>query len=600
MARDDARDARRRPMVPGTGGARGAGARVGIVALLAAAALACRGPSGRGCGRPACDPCGGVRAPVPVAAPAPDGDSSLPSRPDEEELLALTDGLLRVASPSPDPAQVERARELASRVEAAGRLRPVIDRFLARLTAGSPVWSQRAKHADRVVGFVRAQLCLRGRGPSCGGLRTEPFDVMARRHEAILSGSAVPRGERTLGHPGVLAELEARGGAPYVAAEDVEVLIDGPASWRRRVAMLEGAKERVSCLTWAFYDDTTGWDGVSRLVAAAKRGVRVRVCVDAQVAEGATYAAPVRWLVERARSDGALPLEVVAWRDPARPFDGQHRKILVVDGRDAVLGGMNFGDAYSHLPRSAEFEAKATAPAGPGWRDTDVHVGGGAAVEAERVFARVWNGQVASRGLPLAPMAVPAAPVSAPVGGEGTRAAVIEQLPGRDERILLSWLTAIDAARTSVDVTNAYLVRIPSMQAALLAASRRGVRVRVLTNSEESLDEPILASAILSTAGELADGGVEVHLRKGSTLHAKTLGVDDAFCSVGSFNLHPRSVRLEGEVTVNLLGPAPAAALRAAFERDLEASTLVRSSKDLVLPDDPLGRLAAVLFPDLL
>ncbi len=317
------------------------------------------------------------------------------------------------------------------------------------------------------------------------------------------------------------------------------MLIDGPASWRRRIAMIEGAKERISCLSWAFYDDTTGWDAARRLVAAAQRGVQVRVCVDAQVAEGATYAAPVRWMLEQEKASGALPLEVVAWRDPVRPFDGQHRKILVVDGRSAVLGGMNFGDAYSHLPRSAEFEAKATAPAGPGWRDTDVHVGGAAAVEAERVFARVWNGQIASRGLRTPPMPAPTAPARAEAASGGVRAAVIEQLPGRDERILLSWLTAIDAATTSVEVTNAYLVRIPSVQAALLSAAKRGVRVRVLTNSLESLDEPILATAILTTVGELADGGVEVHLRKGSTLHAKTLVVDDTFSSVGSFNLHP-------------------------------------------------------------
>ena len=584
--RGDGRGRTRRAL--GMGGARGAGARVGVVGLLAATVLACRGPLGGGCGGDPCEPCEPCARPA-VVAPAPDAPVAL--RPDEAELLALVDGLFRVASPAFDPEQVARAKDLVANVEAAGRLRAVIDRFLARATAGSPVWSQRAKHADRVVGFIRAQLCLQGRLPACRGIAPEPFADMARRHEALLAGSGVPRAERTLAHPGVESELGDRGGAPFVAAEDVEVLIDGPASWRRRIAMLEGAKERISCLTWAFYDDTTGWDGARRLVAAAKRGVRVRVCVDAQVAEGSLYAAPVRWLVAQAAS-GALPLEIVAWRDPARPFDGQHRKILVVDGRAAVLGGMNFGDAYSHLPRSAEFEAKATAPAGPGWRDTDLHVGGDAAVEAERVFAWVWNEQIATRKLPLAPMDVRTAPARAEAAAEGVRAAVVEQRPDRGERtILLSWLTAIDAAATSVEVTNAYLVRIPSVQAALLAAAKRGVRVRVLTNSEESLDEPILATAILTTVGELVDGGVEVHLRKGSTLHAKTLVVDDTFCSVGSFNLlRARTSRGRGDRQPPREGPRRRAAGRLrAGSRGVDPRALVEGPGPPRRPPRPPG-----------
>ncbi len=201
----------------GMRGAAGAGARAAIVAGLAATVLACRAPSERGgCGAPRCgpcapfDPCGDVPGGAYGAAPA--GAASPVPRPDEEELLALAEGLVRGASPSPDAAQVDRAKALVAQVEAAGRLRPVIDRFLARATAGSPVWSQRAKHADRVVGFIRAQLCLKGRLTACVGASTEPFEEMARRHEATLAGSAVPRAERTLSHPGVLAELEARGG----------------------------------------------------------------------------------------------------------------------------------------------------------------------------------------------------------------------------------------------------------------------------------------------------------------------------------------------------------------------------------------------------
>jgi cardiolipin synthase len=176
----------------------------------------------------------------------------------------------------------------------------------------------------------------------------------------------------------------------------------------------------------------------------------------------------------------------------------------------------------------------------------------------------------------------------------------VDQSPGGREEVLLSILKAFDGARRTIDVENAYYVRIPSVEAALVAAVRRGVRVRLLTNSPGSLDEPILSYAIVASAGALADAGGEVWLRRGTTLHSKFLVVDGRFAQVGSFNLHPRSHRLEGEAVVNVVDEGFAQELTAAFEADLGNAARMTSSTDVPLPTDPLGRIGWTWFPDLL
>jgi cardiolipin synthase len=228
------------------------------------------------------------------------------------------------------------------------------------------------------------------------------------------------------------------------------------------------------------------------------------------------------------------------------------------------------------------------------WRDTDLLVRGPVVAEAERLFARL--GPSSARTPPP-----PRAAVESPTPSRtGRRAAIVDHVPGDDDPILASLLKAIDGARRSVELENAYVIRPPGLVKACADAVARGVRVRLLTNSLESLDEAILGYAVLRTAHEFAASGVEVYVKQGDTLHSKFALVDGEFAQLGSYNLHPRSRHLEGEVVVNLLDPSAVAALRAAFEQDVAAARRVRGPADAPLPDDPLGRLAWRWFPDLL
>jgi cardiolipin synthase A/B len=452
-----------------------------------------------------------------------------------------------VAKPPTTEAEGVAAASELGRLHRRQVLREALHRLARRLKGTHPQLASRLDHADRAVEMVGQALCLRGLTAPCAHVRYEPWEAIAARHAGVLAASKVPREERRVDDPRYVAEMEAVSGAEFQDGYEVELLVDGPASWKARRAAIEGARTSLEVLTWAIYDDPTGWEAVRSFVDAAKRGVRVRVVVDGQVAAQPGYDKPVAWLREQGKG---LPIEVVAWRDAARPFAGQHRKILTSDLDVSIAGGMNFGDVYSH-----QNPKRATR-----WRDTDIG----------------WR------------------------KGGTARVAVVEQKPGEDEHVHLHLLKAIDAARESIDVENAYYVRVPSVERALVAARGRGVRVRLLTNSAESLDEPILAVAILESLRPLFDAGVECWLKRGDTLHSKFLVVDGVFLTVGSYNLHPRSYRMERELTVSVLSREHAATLTAAFESDLAAAKRATSAADLTPPDDPVGRLALLLFPDLL
>ena len=130
--------------------------------------------------------------------------------------------------------------------------------------------------------------------------------------------------------------------------------MDGTGSWAVRVGLLGAATDELLVASWAVYDDRTGREAVDALLARAAAGTRVHLVVDGQTAALPPYDDEVERLDAEARRRG-LPVEGTRWRDAAHPFDGMHWKILIAedprDGDTMVLGGMNFGDMYSHKDR---------------------------------------------------------------------------------------------------------------------------------------------------------------------------------------------------------------------------------------------------------
>lgn len=493
-------------------------------------------------------------------------------------LASQLEGLLQQALS--DPAKEKQMLDMLAGLNANGQLKPVLHQVAAQAAQSGTLppmpEAKRDALVNQLAGMIDAEFQAHGMTPGTQGQVYKNWEQLSAENLAAVRQTQVPpRGPGQLScftEPAFVAELEQLQGAKFQTGNRITPLIDGPASFARRNQLIDNAQKSIHLMTWAFYDDETGWETARKLAEKKAQGLEVRVVVDGQVAAGPGHHETLDFMQQNG-------VEVVRWRSGERPYDGQHRKIMIVDGQAAVAGGLNQGNVYSHKGE------------GPKWRDTDVLIEGPAVAECEKLFGQVFGSPDAAPGVP--------GPAGEAVAGSA-RSAVVNHVPGPqgDVNILRATLKAIEGASESIDIENAYVITTPDLRTALTDALARGVQVRILTNSAESVDEPIVSAPILNSLPELVKAGAQVYLKQGDTLHSKFMVVDGLFSSVGSYNLHPRSQRYEGEVMINSLDVTSAGQLTAAFERDLAAAKRVDSPDQIVVPQNTLTMLAARYFFD--
>lgn len=376
----------------------------------------------------------------------------------------------------------------------------------------------------------------------------------------------------------------------WLNTKSVMPLIDGEASFAKRDLLMKNAKKSINILTWSIYDDLTGQQTVDLLIKrkSENKNLKIRVIVDGQV----SYTSGHGDQLKRLEASG---IEVIRWISSKLDYVGQHRKMMIVDGQSVIAGGMNFGDVYSH--KNPDLNV-------PRWRDTDLLIEGDAAVEADNFFAKIWNDQlVENKNIKFSKMYLKAAAKS------DSKSNVQVSLINHDPRtaqmgstVMLTVLKMIREAKTKVDIENAYIILFPSLKREIQAALQRNVKVRVLTNSSESVDEPVVNIPILRSVSDLVELGAEVYVKKGVTLHSKIMMVDSLYTMVMSYNLHPRSERIEGEMAVVVKDSNFTHQMHAAFEKDIssEKAYSVKTSKDVIIPDSAVSLPTLRIFFDML
>jgi cardiolipin synthase A/B len=499
------------------------------------------------------------------------------------QLLVATDGQAIT------PQQEKKIFDTLGALSAAGKLVPALMMLVEEagkagaLPANLPPEKKQGL-VMQFAGMVEAEIVARGANGSNEGRFTDWNETSKQLLAQVRNTAVPPKGP---GNPSAfldarfVGELEKLTESKFTAGNTITPLFNGPASFAERDKLIDNATTSIHMLSWAFYDDVTGEETTKKLIAAKQRGVDVKIMVDGNVAKQPGHDKMLAALE-------AAGVEVVRWNDPARPHDGQHRKCMIVDGKTAIAGGMNVGDVYSHKGPAEK----------PKWRDTDAKIGGPAVTDATRLFAQLWNAQAARLG--LTKVSEPPAPAAASATATNGRAQVVDDAPGPkgDAHILLAALKAIEGATTRIDIENAYLITTPALQEALLAALKRGVPVRILTNSAESVDEPIVSAPILESLPSLIAAGAEVYLKQGDTLHSKFMVVDDVFSMITSYNLHPRSERYEGEVAFNAIDESLAKDMRKQFEADIAVGKRLAKPEDVVIPKTALSVLAKRFFFD--
>jgi cardiolipin synthase len=362
-----------------------------------------------------------------------------------------------------------------------------------------------------------------------------------------------------------LAREQAIVGGPLTTGNRVVLLQDGPATYRAMFEAIRAAQDHIHLETYILDDDEVGQRFAEALIDKRRQGVQVALIRDSV---GTLNTPPA--FFERLTAAGVRVLEFnpvspLRARQAWEPNQRDHRKLLIVDGRTAFLGGINISSVYS----SGSFGqgSRARVPLGPAWRDTDLQLQGPVVAELQKLFLATWARE---GGPPLA--ARRHFPPPEPAGREVVRA--IGSSPEEPfSLIYATLLSAIGSAETSIQLTNAYFVPDPQLLEALEAAARRGVDVKLILPSRT--DSWLVFHAGRGHYERLLRAGVKIFERHGVILHAKSALIDGVWATVGSTNLDWRSFLHNHELNAVVLGADFGRQMQAMFEQDLAASDAI-------------------------
>jgi cardiolipin synthase len=379
--------------------------------------------------------------------------------------------------------------------------------------------------------------------------------LSAQQSKAVLARLA-SRGEDTSIFDRHLALEGEIAGSPLVVGNKVTLLKDGPATYAAMFAAIAAARDHVHMETYIIEDDEVGAKFADAFIAVRGKGVRVSLVYDAVGSLGTPKS-----FFKRLTDAG---VEVLSF-NTVNPNHRDHRKILIVDGATAFVGGVNISSVYS--AGSSGKSPRGNTATGQRWRDTHVRIEGPVVAEFQKLFLATWETQ----GGALLEGRVSFPPAASP-GREVVRA-IASSPDAPYSLVYATLLSAIGSAETGVFVTNAYFVPDPQLMKALMDAARRGVEVKLVLPAKT--DSWMVFHAGRASFDELLAAGVKIYARREAMLHAKTAVVDGVWSTVGSSNLDWRSFLHNEEVIAIVVGQEFGAQMQAMFEADVADSEAI-------------------------
>src|SRR6267378_4219017 len=342
----------------------------------------------------------------------------------------------------------------------------------------------------------------------------------ARRAHRILHSGAPPGG--ALARPRRVnpfsRALDRATGARPISGNIVRHIAISSDALDTMIEMIAGAQRTVHFENYIIHDDHTGSRFASAWAERARAGVRVRILYDAF---GCRSTSSAYWRELRSYGVDIRPFRPIWTSGPIEACIRDHRKLLVVDGEQAITGGLCIGDEWA-----GDVSRRRAC-----WRDTMVVVCGPAVAALDSAFARMWAR--AGRALPDDETA----PTPEECGPSAVR--VVEGLPGQS-RIYRAVQLLAAAVTERLWITDAYLVAPPPLYASLVDAARSGVDVRLLLPGTS--DVPIIRIFTRGGYRELLHAGARIFEYRGPMIHAKTLVADHEWARVGSSNLNVSSL----------------------------------------------------------
>lgn len=364
---------------------------------------------------------------------------------------------------------------------------------------------------------------------------------------------------------------------PLTRQNDVQLLVDGQATFDAIFQSIDNAKDYILVQFYIIRPDDLGNKLKDALLAKAAEGVRVYLLYDGLGSVGLTKA-----YLQDLEDGGVQTASFRTTRGSGHRFRlnfRNHRKIVVVDGKEAFVGGHNVGDEYL-----------GKDPVLSPWRDTHVRVRGPVVLEAQVTFFEDWRW--ATQSTPELNWI----PEKAPDGD--TVALCLPTGPADNlETATLFFLNAINMAEQRIWIVSPYFVPDEQLMSALQLAALRGVDVRILI--PENPDQTLVYLSSFSYLEDAEQAGVKIYRYQPGFLHQKVALIDDHTATVGTANFDNRSMRLNFEVTMMFVDKKFASQVEAMLDADFSKSRLVSPSEftDRALPFRFLVRAARLLAP---
>lgn len=350
--------------------------------------------------------------------------------------------------------------------------------------------------------------------------------------------------------------------SPLTSNNKVKLLINGEEKFPEVIKALKEAEHHIHLEYYIYENDEIGQEIENILIEKARAGVTVRFIYD----DFGSYFIRKK-MVNRLRENGVkvfpfLKINFIFFAN--RLNYRNHRKLIVVDGKTAFVGGINISDRYINRPnRTALF-----------WRDTHLRIDGPGVLYLQYLFLCDWNfcAQKKIRPTPsLFPMQNP--------NQFGDKVVQIAASGPDSETptILFSILKAINLATKEILITTPYFIPGESLLDALIIASLSGIKVKLLVPGKS--DSRVVNKAAKSYYSDLLMAGVEIYLYRKGFIHAKTMITDENIAIVGTANMDNRSFDLNFEVNAIVYDDEIARQLRDVFFEDIKNAEKIDAAR---------------------
>jgi cardiolipin synthase len=315
-------------------------------------------------------------------------------------------------------------------------------------------------------------------------------------------------------------------------AQPTDFLIESDALYAARLKAIQSAQQTIHFETFYMTPGKRADDFAVAIAERARSGVQVQLNIDAH---GSRRMPHTYWQFLRSAGVELGFFQTFTWKAPLDYNARTHRKMLLIDGEVALVGGAGVSD---------EWDGKSKTGSSAPWRDFEVRYEGALVTVLEGVFMENWA-RVAGK-LNLSSQVFRHLPV------QGQPAFVTTgNFSIQDSALRILFHTSILAAQQRLWIGSPYLVPDRSTRRALIRAAQRGVDVRILTMGVHN-DKPFVYYTARELYQDLLEGGVRIYEYQPNMMHAKVLLVDDRWVSHGSTNLDERSFFINDELNVSV------------------------------------------------